>query len=104
MRVDERIRHAVEDLAATGAEKIILFGSAARGETDDESDLDFVVIRRTHERFVERLEGAARALRTAEPIDVFVYTPEEFERMAREENPFILNVLSDGRVVFEKPA
>ena len=36
-------------------EKIILFGSAARGDDDEYSDLDLILIKETSKRFVERL-------------------------------------------------
>jgi len=36
-------------------EKIFLFGSAARGETDEYSDLDLIIIKKTSDRFVKRL-------------------------------------------------
>jgi len=33
--------------------------------------------------------------------DVIVYTPEEFQRMQEAENPFITQVLSEGKMVYE---
>ena len=35
-------------------------------------------------------------------VDVLVYTPEEFQRMIEWENPFIENVLKEGKIVYEK--
>jgi predicted nucleotidyltransferase len=79
-------------------EKILLFGSAARGEQDEASDLDLIIIKRTSERFLRRLLSVP-ALPVA--ADVFVYTPEEFATMRAEENPFILNALRDAIVLYE---
>jgi hypothetical protein len=59
-------------------EKFLLFGSAARGEQDEASDLDLIVIKHTTERFVRRLLSVP-ALPVA--ADVFVYTPEKFASM-----------------------
>jgi len=80
-------------------EKILLFGSAARGEQDEASDVDLIIIKRTSERFLDRLLAVP-----ALPVraDVFVYTPEEFEQMREHENPFILSALEDAVVVYPR--
>jgi len=36
------------------------------------------------------------------PIDVFVYTQEEFRLMQEEGNSFIEQVLKEGRIIYEK--
>jgi predicted nucleotidyltransferase len=79
-------------------EKILLFGSAARGEQDEASDLDLIIIKRTSERFLRRLL-AVPSLPVA--ADVFVYTPEEFAEMQAQENPFILTALQDAIVLYD---
>lgn len=35
-------------------------------------------------------------------VDLFVYTPEEFQVMVENENPFIEQALKDGVTVYEK--
>jgi predicted nucleotidyltransferase len=84
-------------------EKIIVFGSYVHGEVDEYSDLDFVVIKETSKRFLERLIDVAKLIDDElGQVDVFVYTPEEFQRMIEWKNPFIESVLKEGRVVYEK--
>ena len=83
-------------------EKIILFGSAARGETDEHSDIDLVLIKQTDKRFVQRLVEAGAFIPLDVSVDVFVYTPEEFQSMIEADNPFIEQVLQDGKVLYEK--
>lgn len=40
-------------------ERIILFGSEARGDADEASDIDLIIVKRTKKPFVQRLvEGA----------------------------------------------
>ena len=80
-------------------EKILLFGSAARGEQDEASDVDLIIIKRTSERFLDRLLAVPALPGRA---DVFVYTPEEFEQMREHENPFILSALEDAVVVYPR--
>ena len=82
-------------------EKVFLFGSLASGRVREMSDLDLVVVKRTDERFLDRI---ARVLNLLEPkvgVDVLVYTPEEFERM-RSERPFFRDeVLRQGKLLYE---
>ena len=80
-------------------EKIILFGSYARGDMDEYSDIDLIVIKKTNKGFVERL-GEVPSL----PLhaDVFVYTPEEFKHMQENENPFIVHALQHAKILYEK--
>lgn len=80
-------------------EKIIIFGSQARGEADEWSDLDLIIIKKTDERFVRRIIEAPTLPVQA---DIFVYTPEEFETMKENENPFIMSVLESAKVIYEK--
>ena len=78
-------------------EKILLFGSAARGQQDEASDVDLIIIKATSQRFLERLLSVPLLPVRA---DVFVYTPEEFAQMQEHENPFILSALRDAVVVY----
>ncbi|MCS6953685.1 MAG: nucleotidyltransferase domain-containing protein [Bryobacterales bacterium] len=94
--VAEAVRRIVEGYGPV--EKILLFGSAARGEQDEASDLDLIVIKRTTERFLRRLVSVPDL---GTPADVFVYTPEEFAEMQAEENPFVLTALRDAVVLYE---
>lgn len=78
-------------------EKIILFGSRVRGEADEYSDTDLIVVKETNESFVRRLANLP-PLPTA--ADIFVYTPREFADMQASENPFIMNALARSRVLY----
>ena len=95
------IQELVETIVAGygPVEKILLFGSAARGEQDEASDVDFIIIKKTSQRFLERLLSVPLL---PVPADVFVYTPEEFAQMQEHENPFILSALEDAVVVYPR--
>jgi len=98
----DKVERAIECIKKYDPEKIIVFGSYARGEIDEYSDLDFVVIKKTDKRFLERLIEVAKLIDTdLGKVDVFVYTPEEFRMMVKDGNPFIENVLKEGKVVYE---
>lgn len=87
-------------LIALGAEKIILFGSMARGEVGMFSDIDLLVVMPSPLPFVERLAQVYRRV-LPRGADLFVYTPEEFDRMSQT-NPFIRQALKEGQVLYEK--
>jgi len=83
-------------------EKIVLFGSLAKGEGSSESDVDLLVIKRTGERRVNRRVEALRGLSRKVPLDVIILTPEEVEFLRKEGSPFIREVLSTGKVLYEQ--
>ena len=82
-------------------ERIILFGSRARGDADEHSDYDVVVIKRTDRPFLDRLEAMVPYLRKLNrAVQVLVYTPEEFERV--REVGFGYLVKKDGVALYER--
>jgi predicted nucleotidyltransferase len=97
------IERIVSSLTLYQPERIILFGSAARGNTDEYSDIDLIVIKDTDQRFVQRLIDVTRYLPKDTTVDVLVYTPDEIKAMVEEGNPFILKALEEGKVLYENP-
>jgi HEPN domain-containing protein/predicted nucleotidyltransferase len=96
------LRELVEALQSYAPEKILLFGSYARGEQDDFSDLDIVVIKETEERFLDRLARICELVPEAGAMDVLVYTPDEFAGMQAQGRVFIQQVVEDGVVLYER--
>ncbi len=96
------IDRVVCGLMAYQPEKIILFGSMARGDADEYSDIDLIVIKNTKQRFVRRLVEITAFIPLDIGVDVLVYTPKELEAMLAEGNPFIEQALKEGKVVYEK--
>lgn len=81
------------------ARKVVAFGSVARGEPDQWSDLDLLIVADTARPFFERFKDFAGIYSVWPRLDLLVYTPEEFERMVAEENPLVLRALSEGVVL-----
>lgn len=102
-KLNPKIEVIIRGLKDYAPEKIILFGSAARGDVDEYSDIDIVIIKKTDKPFLKRLIEAVEFLRPDSPhVDLFVYTPEEFALMKEDDNPFVAQVLKEGRVIYEK--
>lgn len=99
--MDEGLTALLEALKRYHPQRVILFGSAARGDADVRSDLDLLVIKETAEPFVARLEVMAGLCPPGVHADILVYTPAELDRMMAERNPFVAKALEDGKVVYE---
>ena len=93
----------IKGLEIYGAEKGILFGSSSRGDADRWSDIDLIVVKRTDRSFIDRLLDVVKCIEPDFALDVLVYTPEEFERMLDEENPFLTHAVEEGKVIYERP-
>ena len=87
-------------IIASGARKIIIFGSLAKGKLHKSSDIDLFVIEETKEGFLQRLDRYYATLRPQCKIVFFVYTPREFEEM-KEKNSFVRNAVEEGLVAYE---
>ena len=82
-------------------QRIILFGSAARGEMNADSDLDLLVIAETRDRrATARRIRRARPRRSA-PLDVVVTTAIEVEANRHDPCCFIHDALREGRVLYD---
>jgi len=89
-------------LRGHGAKAADLVGSWARGEADACSDVDVVIVAPSARPAVERFEDHLPAiLASPRPVGLFVYTPEEFERMRAEERPFLVHALEGAKLVYE---
>lgn len=91
-----RIAALREALRGFGYERAILFGSAARGDQHEGSDLDVIVVRATDLPFVERPRALLEALPRGLAVDVLVYTPEEFARLSRDPRGVLASALAEG--------
>jgi Predicted nucleotidyltransferases len=82
-------------------ERVIVFGSYAKGTATRTSDLDLFVVKDTDLPMAHRGEQLAPVLATTLiPVDVHVYTPEEVTEYAKDEYSFVSSVLSTGRTAF----
>ena len=79
-------------------EKIIMFGSVARGESDKDSDIDvLVVIKQKNIDMMKEICGIAFeiSIRRFADISPKIYSHSEIIRSIRVKTPFIEEILSD---------
>ena len=84
-------------------EKVMLFGSRARGSGRSDSDLDLLVIAESSEPRYRRsapLYGALSDILI--PMDILVYRPQEVEEWRNVRQAFITTAIREGRVLYEK--
>ena len=98
----ERLTMAVERLvAAAHPKQIILFGSHARGDADDRSDVDLLVVETTVADRYEEMVRLNRALKgLLMPVDLLVVSEQEFK--SRSMTPGTLEHVAcrEGRVLY----
>ncbi len=95
--LDKIIRRIVE---VAKPDKIILFGSAVRGEMGPNSDVDLLVIKSGANR-LDLMGEIYRNLRgVGEAVDVIVATPEDVERYRNSHPVVIAPALKEGKVVY----
>ena len=107
-RVPESIRAMAEAIrVAADPQRILLFGSQARGEARADSDVDLLVVlereRWAHASTYEEMSRLhAMIPRPNVAVDVLVFTPEEVEDYRTARNSVVARALKDGVVLYER--
>ncbi|MGD8786802.1 MAG: nucleotidyltransferase domain-containing protein [Phycisphaerales bacterium] len=84
-----------------GAERVILFGSYARGIVTEDSDVDLLVIGPFKGRSVDKSVEIRMKLRPVFPIDLLVRTPEKVRQRMEMGDDFMREILEEGKVLYE---
>jgi len=101
--IDQMARRIV---AEVDPEKVVLFGSWARGEASEQSDVDFLVVEREpfganrsrHEEAV-RIWQCLSEFRV--PTDILVYSLDELDQWKDSTYHVIGRALREGKVLYE---
>lgn len=101
--INATLLNMVEKMRAVGSpEKIILFGSRARGDDNSDSDIDLLVIEHSN---LPRYKRSARYRKAVAGMyvakDIVVWSPDEIEEWKSVPNAFITTVLREGKVLYE---
>ena len=109
MLADERIRQIILSLVDKikkdyQPEKIILYGSYAYGKPDAESDIDFLIIKDTLERMIDRMLAVQDIVDIRDPsypaFCPVVLTPPELKTRLERGDQFFAKIISQGEILY----
>lgn len=100
--LDEIVRRIV---TVAQPDRIILFGSAARGQMGPDSDLDFLVVKSgVHHRRRLAQEIYLNLFGISVPIDIIVVTPEDIHAFGDKVGTIIGPALQEGTLIYDAQA
>ena len=111
MDIKTILDNLVFSLKASDPYRVILFGSYANGNHDENSDLDLMVILDNHhvsKTYEERLNkklfvrNLVLEMNRKLSIDILVYSKEELNILKRNGNYFIEDIEKTGKIIYEK--
>lgn len=102
-KFDQEIKNIVNQLINLyKPEKIILFGSLAKNEIRKSTDIDFFIIKENIPEFgVDRIRQLDSLINYKIAADFIVYKSSEVNQRLQLGDPFIKNILTKGRVLYE---
>lgn len=99
-KIKEIVNRIVENV---NPEKIILFGSYAYGQPNEDSDLDVLVIQDVDIPVYKRGKQVKQYLRGIKtPVDIVVRTPDEIKEWRNTKASFIYDAMQKGKVLYEQ--
>ena len=102
LQINEEIQYIAEQIIKKYKPlKIILFGSAGRGDFDNINDLDFLIIKEDVPLYgIDRMRELDNLVDRNMAADMLVYRPDEFEDRIKLGDPFIKTILREGQVLY----
>lgn len=101
----------LQSLQAIDPKMIMVFGSYSKGDMNEDSDLDLLVvlnekeIPQTYDDKIEmklRIRKMIREINKKIAIDLLVYTLPEYEEFIKSNSSFSREVVETGKILYEK--
>jgi predicted nucleotidyltransferase len=114
MLSEDQLQEIIKKIADTyPVRRILVFGSYARGDAHEHSDLNLcVVVTNRDEQLLEEWPSKSWLYRSSElkqsvgsggvTLDPYVFTEREFDALRDKEHPLVGQILEEGRVVYEQ--
>lgn len=96
--IDQVVEQIVEKFKP---QKIILFGSYARGNPRPESDVDMLVVMDTPLKDVQQAIQICQQIQYRFGLDLIVHTPKYLAERVKMGDWFLRDVLKEGKVLYE---
>lgn len=96
--IDQVVEQIVEKFKP---QKIILFGSYARGNPRPESDVDLLVVMNTSLREVRQAIQICQQIQYRFGLDLIVHTPKNLAERVKMGDWFLRDVVKEGKVLYE---
>ena len=98
-RIVARLRRAYDP------DKIILFGSCARGDFGQDSDIDLLIVKDTALRPLDRMREVYKVVYSPRhylALDPLVVTAEELAQKLNAQDYLIQEIMREGKVLYER--
>ncbi len=101
MVTEEAIRNFADEIARRYApEKIILFGSYARGTANEDSDVDMLVIMDFEGRERQLVSDIRSKIRSHFPLDLLVRRAPDIAWRIKEDDFFLQEIMEQGKILY----
>lgn len=108
--VDDRVLDSITQtiVSTIDPDTVYLFGSRARGDASEDSDVDIAVVKDTDFRQgASRYQQLALLIRATGvhrvPLDILLYSHEEFDALRLRPSHVVHDIALQGRVLYGRP-
>lgn len=102
-RLENELQNIIEQIIRIyKPQKVILFGSLARGKIKEGTDIDLFIIKKdVPDLGIERIRQLDSLIRYKLSTDFIVYKPEEVEQRLKLNDPFIKSIFKEGKILYD---
>jgi predicted nucleotidyltransferase len=100
----EEIKDFVQSIVREfSPQRVLLFGSYARGNPTEDSDVDLLVVMPTQKRTMQQALEIRQRIPRKFPLDLLVKTPQDIASRVAMKDAFLTGILAEGETLYESP-